>query len=92
MEDKAQQLLTVEIQAHAFFGLWSWHNALTFTVFNILFPKMMKFVPTSAEKNLLNDHNKEIEQFARADRFLYEMSRLAGFLQGPQSAWSGGQS
>ena len=58
----------------------------------------MKFVPTSAEKNLLNDHNKEIEQFARADRFLYEMSRLAGFFTraaervewGTVVSWGGG--
>lgn len=38
--------------------------------------QLLKYVPTSDEKNLLNAHNKEIEQFARADRFLYDMSRL----------------
>ena len=41
----------------------------------VLCLQLLKYVPTSDEKNLLNAHNKEIENFARADRFLYDMSR-----------------
>ncbi|RMX61131.1 hypothetical protein pdam_00016690 [Pocillopora damicornis] len=43
--------------------------------------QLLKYVPTSDEKNLLNAHNKEIEQFARADRFLYDMSRIVHYEQ-----------
>lgn len=43
--------------------------------------QLLKYVPTSDEKNLLNTHNKSIEQFARADRFLYDMSRIVHYEQ-----------
>lgn len=43
--------------------------------------QLLKYVPTSDEKNLLNAHNKDIEQFARADRFLYDMSRIVHYEQ-----------
>ncbi|XP_078350098.1 disheveled-associated activator of morphogenesis 2-like [Oculina patagonica] len=43
--------------------------------------QLLKYVPTSDEKNLLNAHNKEIENFARADRFLYDMSRIVHYEQ-----------
>ena len=36
---------------------------------------MLKFVPTPDEINLLSGHAKEVESFARGDRFLYEMSK-----------------
>ncbi len=42
---------------------------------------MLKFVPTPQEKNLLNDHSKQKDQFAKADRFLYEMSRYVLYMQ-----------
>ena len=37
--------------------------------------QMLKFVPTPDEKNLLNSHSKQLELFAKSDRFLYEMGR-----------------
>ena len=37
--------------------------------------QMFKYVPTSSEKELLESHIVERERFARADRFLFEMSR-----------------
>ncbi|XP_046849776.1 disheveled-associated activator of morphogenesis 1-like isoform X2 [Xenia sp. Carnegie-2017] len=43
--------------------------------------QLLKFVPTPQEKNLLNDHSKEKEQFAKADRFLYEMSKINHYEQ-----------
>ena len=36
---------------------------------------MAKFVPSPDEANLFNSHKDEIHSFARADRFLYEMSK-----------------
>ena len=44
--------------------------------FNIVFYyQLLKFVPTSEETQLLSELNAEIDQMARADRFLYEMSK-----------------
>lgn len=43
--------------------------------------QLLKYVPTSDEKNLLNAHNKNVEQFARADRFIYDMSRIVHYEQ-----------
>lgn len=37
--------------------------------------QLLKFVPTSAEVELLESHIAEEETFARADHFLLEMSR-----------------
>ena len=41
----------------------------------LLSSQLIKFVPTPEEKQLLEEHKHEIEQMARADRYLYEMSR-----------------
>ena len=37
--------------------------------------QLLKYVPTLAERDLLNSHAHEMESFARPDRFLLEMSR-----------------
>lgn len=37
--------------------------------------QMLKFVPSSDEQNLFDGHSDQLDMFARADRFLYEMSR-----------------
>ena len=37
--------------------------------------QMLKYVPTSSEKELLESHVAEKEKFARADKFLFEMSQ-----------------
>ena len=37
--------------------------------------QLLKYVPTMAERDLLNGHAHEAESFARPDRFLLEMSR-----------------
>ena len=37
--------------------------------------QMLKFVPSSDEQHLLDGHNDQLDMFAKADRFLYEMSR-----------------
>ena len=36
----------------------------------------MKFVPTVEEVQMLSEHEHEIDQMAKADRFLFEMSRF----------------
>ena len=36
--------------------------------------QLLKFVPTPEETQLLSEHEAEIEQMAKADRFLFEMS------------------
>ena len=38
--------------------------------------QLLKYVPTSAERELLQSHITEKDKFARADHFLLEMSRL----------------
>ena len=37
--------------------------------------QMLKYVPTSSERELLESHVSEKEKFARADKFLLEMSQ-----------------
>jgi len=37
--------------------------------------QLLKFVPTAEEVQMLSEHEHEIEQMAKADRFLFEMSR-----------------
>lgn len=39
--------------------------------------KLLKFIPEKSDVDLLEEHKHEIERMARADRFLYEMSRWA---------------
>ncbi|MPC72665.1 Disheveled-associated activator of morphogenesis 2 [Portunus trituberculatus] len=38
--------------------------------------QLLKFTPTTEEKGLLEEHLDEIENLARADRFLYEISKI----------------
>lgn len=37
--------------------------------------QLLKFTPTAEESALLEEHGEEIESLARADRFLYEISK-----------------
>ena len=37
--------------------------------------QLLKFIPEKSDVDLLEEHKHEIERRARADRFLYEMSR-----------------
>lgn len=37
--------------------------------------QLLKFVPEKSDIDLLEEHKHEIDRMARADRFLYEMSR-----------------
>ncbi|CAI8048375.1 Disheveled-associated activator of morphogenesis 2 [Geodia barretti] len=43
--------------------------------------QLLKYVPTVAERDLLNSHAHEMESFARPDRFLLEMSRIPRYSQ-----------
>ncbi|XP_057315932.1 disheveled-associated activator of morphogenesis 1-like isoform X2 [Hydractinia symbiolongicarpus] len=43
--------------------------------------QMLKFVPTADEANLFKSHENDAHQFARADRYLYEMSKIPHFEQ-----------
>ena len=38
--------------------------------------QLLKYVPTSEEMELLNGHSGEYNKFAKADRFLFEMSQI----------------
>lgn len=45
-------------------------------VFGLSLPlQLLKFVPEKSDTDLLEEHKHEIERMARADRFLFEMSR-----------------
>ena len=50
--------------------------------------QLLKFIPEKSDIDLLEEHKHEIERMARADRFLYEMSRLGHPVQ---QAGRGGQ-
>ncbi|MBN3294161.1 DAAM2 protein, partial [Polypterus senegalus] len=43
--------------------------------------QLLKFVPEKSDIDLLEEHKHEIERMARADRFLYEMSRIDHYQQ-----------
>ncbi|XP_028903172.1 disheveled-associated activator of morphogenesis 2 isoform X2 [Ornithorhynchus anatinus] len=43
--------------------------------------QLLKFVPEKSDVDLLEEHKHEIERMARADRFLYEMSRIDHYQQ-----------
>jgi dishevelled associated activator of morphogenesis len=45
-------------------------TSVTLTLFQLL-----KFMPTTEETQMLSEHSHEIEQMARADRFLYESGK-----------------
>lgn len=38
--------------------------------------QLLKFVPEKSDTELLNEHKHDLDRMARADRFLYEMSRI----------------
>lgn len=40
--------------------------------------QLLKFVPEKSDIDLLEEHKHELERMARADRFLFEMSRYPG--------------
>ncbi|XP_023239391.1 disheveled-associated activator of morphogenesis 1-like [Centruroides sculpturatus] len=43
--------------------------------------QILKFMPSSEEKALLEEHSNEIENMARADRFLYELTKIPRYEQ-----------
>lgn len=45
--------------------------------------QLLKFVPEKSDMDLLEEHKHELDRMARADRFLYEMSRSDAPLHEP---------
>ncbi|XP_037934330.1 disheveled-associated activator of morphogenesis 1 isoform X2 [Teleopsis dalmanni] len=43
--------------------------------------QLLKFTPSAEERGLLDEHSEDIESLARADRFLYEISKIAHYEQ-----------
>ncbi|XP_046496168.1 disheveled-associated activator of morphogenesis 2 isoform X1 [Equus quagga] len=43
--------------------------------------QLLKFIPEKSDIDLLEEHKHEIERMARADRFLYDMSRIDHYQQ-----------
>uniref|UniRef100_A0A8C9T2T1 Dishevelled associated activator of morphosis 2 n=1 Tax=Scleropages formosus TaxID=113540 RepID=A0A8C9T2T1_SCLFO len=43
--------------------------------------QLLKFVPEKSDVDLLEEHKHELERMARADRFLFEMSRIDHYQQ-----------
>uniref|UniRef100_A0A671LZS8 Disheveled-associated activator of morphogenesis 1-like n=1 Tax=Sinocyclocheilus anshuiensis TaxID=1608454 RepID=A0A671LZS8_9TELE len=48
---------------------------------------MLKFVPEKCDVDLLEEHKHELDRMAKADRFLYEMSRINHYQQRLQSLY-----
>ena len=42
--------------------------------------QMLKFTPSPEERALLDEHADEIDHLARADRFLFELSKYGLFI------------
>ncbi|XP_056623580.1 disheveled-associated activator of morphogenesis 1 [Triplophysa dalaica] len=49
--------------------------------------QLLKFVPEKSDIDLLEEHKHELERMAKADRFLYEMSRINHYQQRLQSLY-----
>uniref|UniRef100_A0A8C2IXN0 Dishevelled associated activator of morphogenesis 1a n=1 Tax=Cyprinus carpio TaxID=7962 RepID=A0A8C2IXN0_CYPCA len=49
--------------------------------------QLLKFVPEKSDVDLLEEHKHELERMAKADRFLYEMSRIDHYQQRLQSLY-----
>ncbi|XP_067847625.1 disheveled-associated activator of morphogenesis 1 isoform X1 [Heptranchias perlo] len=49
--------------------------------------QLLKFVPEKSDVDMLEEHKHEIERMAKADRFLYEMSRIPHYQQRLQSLY-----
>uniref|UniRef100_A0A8C5CKV9 Dishevelled associated activator of morphosis 2 n=1 Tax=Gadus morhua TaxID=8049 RepID=A0A8C5CKV9_GADMO len=47
--------------------------------------QLLKFIPEKSDIDLLEEHKHELERMARADRFLYEMSRIDHYQQRMQA-------
>lgn len=41
--------------------------------------QLLKFTPSAEERVLLDEHSEDIDSLARADRFLYEISKYVSF-------------
>ncbi|XP_028591314.2 disheveled-associated activator of morphogenesis 1 isoform X2 [Podarcis muralis] len=49
--------------------------------------QLLKFVPEKADIDLLEEHKHELDRMAKADRFLFEMSRINHYQQRLQSLY-----
>uniref|UniRef100_A0A4W5KC94 Dishevelled associated activator of morphogenesis 1b n=1 Tax=Hucho hucho TaxID=62062 RepID=A0A4W5KC94_9TELE len=49
--------------------------------------QMLKFIPEKSDMDLLEEHKHELDRMAKADRFLYEMSRINHYQQKLQSLY-----
>ncbi|XP_069049125.1 disheveled-associated activator of morphogenesis 1 isoform X1 [Lepisosteus oculatus] len=49
--------------------------------------QLLKFIPEKSDVDLLEEHKHELDRMARADRFLYEMSRINHYQQRLQSLY-----
>lgn len=49
--------------------------------------QLLKFVPEKSDIDVLEEHKHEIERMAKADRFLFEMSRIPHYQQRLQSLY-----
>ncbi|XP_053553284.1 disheveled-associated activator of morphogenesis 1 isoform X2 [Bombina bombina] len=49
--------------------------------------QLLKFVPEKADVDLLEEHKHELDRMAKADRFLFEMSRINHYQQRLQSLY-----
>ncbi|KAJ8411744.1 hypothetical protein AAFF_G00153820 [Aldrovandia affinis] len=49
--------------------------------------QLLKFVPEKSDVDLLEEHKQELSRMAKADRFLYEMSRINHYQQRLQSLY-----
>nr|XP_019940231.1 PREDICTED: disheveled-associated activator of morphogenesis 1-like [Paralichthys olivaceus] len=49
--------------------------------------QLLKFVPEKSDIELLEEHKHELDRMAKADRFLYDMSRISHYQQRLQSLY-----
>lgn len=50
-----------------------------YSIWRLSVLQMLKFIPEKSDVDLLEEHKHELDRMAKADRFLYEMSRWDGY-------------
>lgn len=78
--DHTTQSLVILLQQHALncfilYIISLFESTVLCNVFWGFFCQLLKFVPEKSDIDLLEEHKHELDRMARADRFLFDMSR-----------------
>lgn len=54
-------------------------GVMLYSFWSLYVLQMLKFIPEKSDVDLLEEHKHELDRMAKADRFLYEMSRWESY-------------